>query len=33
MELKDLLAKLAEFDEMEQQDGMNIVEREEEFDD
>lgn len=33
MELKDLLAKLAEFDEMEQQDGMNIVEGEEEFDD
>lgn len=32
MELKDILAKLAEFDEMEQQDGMNIVEGEEEFD-
>ena len=26
MELKDLLAKLAEFDEMEQQDGMNLLE-------
>lgn len=32
MELKDILARLAEFDEMEQQDGMNIVEGEEEFD-
>lgn len=32
MELRDILAKLAEFDEMEQQDGMNIVEGEEEFD-
>lgn len=33
MEVKDILAKLAKFDDMEQQDGMNIVEGQEEFDD
>lgn len=33
MELKDLLSKMAEYDEMEQPDGMNIAEEVKTFDD